>query len=336
MTNKDRRITLALSLTLSFVLLFFIATAHAAPILIRFSHVVAEDTPKGIGAKMFKEQVEKRLAGKVQVEIYPMSQKFTDEQAILGLLFGDVEMVAPSFPKFYRFSKAYAVFDQPFFFNSVEEVHNFQDSAIGKQLLSAMEDRGIKGLAYWDNGMRMISTSKPVRVPADLKGQRIRIEPSNVLYHQYSLLGAIPIPMPFNQLRDGLRDGLVDGYENTWSNVYSQDLHHLRSQFTDLSHSYLGYMVTTSAKFWNTLPPEIRSELEEILALVGVEVNRLAEEKARTDKEKILATEKVELIALTEAEKQPWRDALLPVGQDFEATMGSETIAAIRQAKAGK
>lgn len=336
MTSRYRRITLVVSFMLSFIVLPFISAAHAEPILIRFSHVVGENTPKGIGAKMFKEQVEKRLAGKVRVEIYPMSKKFTDEQAILGLLFGDVEMVAPSFPKFYRFSKSYAVFDQPFFFGSMEEVNNLQDSAIGKELLSAMENRGIKGLSYWDNGMRMISANKPIRSPADLKRLSIRIEPSNVIYHQYSLLGAVPIPMPFNQLRDALRDGLVDGYENAWSNVYSLELHQLRRYFTDLNHSYLGYMVATSVRFWDSLPPEIRTELENILAEVRLEVRRLADEKARTDKEKILADKKTELITLTEAEKQPWREALLPVRQEFEAAMGSERLAAIVKAKEGR
>lgn len=335
MLNKNLGMLLFIA-SLFLIMITFSSSQAAEPILIRFSHVVSEKSPKGLGAQLFKEMVEKQLAGKVQVVIYPLSQKYTDEQAILGLLFGDVEMVAPSFPKFYKFSKSLAIFDQPFFFDSVEEVHNFQESTIGKQLLSSMENRGIKGLSYWDNGMRIISTNKPVRVPADLKGMSMRIEPSNIIYTQYQRWGALPIPMPFKQLPDALRGGLIDGYENAWSNVYSRDLHKLRRFFTEMNHSYLGYMVATSVQFWDGLPPEIRTKLERILEVVRIEVGRIAAEKVQTDQEKILTTEGVELITLSEAEKQPWKEAVKPLWDEFEALVGKDASDAMIKAKTGK
>lgn len=332
MVNRSHWLVFSLMCTVFFVMLSSSSLA-AEPIVIRFSHVVSDNSPKGFGAKLFKAMVEKQLAGEVEVIIYPLSQKYTDEQAILGLLFGDVEMVAPSFPKFYKFSKALAIYDQPFFFNSMEDVHRFQESDIGRKLLSSMEDRGIKGLAYWDNGMRVISTHKAVRTPADLDGMRIRIEPSNIIYTQYQRWGALPLPMPFKQLPDALRGGLIDGYENAWSNVYSRNLHLLRRYFTDLNHSYLGYMVATSVQFWDSLPADIRTTLEEILEVVRLEVGRVAAEKVQTDREKVLATEGVELITLSEGEIQPWKELVQPLWEDFEAQVGKEMSDAMIQAK---
>lgn len=313
----------------------FATFVKAEPVLIRFSHVVGENTPKGIGAKKFKELVEKRLAGKVQVEIYPGSQKFTDEQALLGLVFGDVEMAAPSFPKFRKFSRELQVFDLPFLFENVEEVHSFQQSAAGQKLLSSMEKRGIKGLTYWDNGMRVISANRPIKTPADLKGLNFRIEPSYVFQRQYALSGAVATPMPFKHLHDALRVGVVDGYENAWSNVLSRELHLLRPNFTEVGHSYLGYMVVTSVAFWEKLSPEIQKELTAILDEVTQVVNDLAKEKENADKKKVMANTKVKVITLGSAERQQWREAMMPVWKEFERDISPEIIQAAKAAKSG-
>ncbi len=322
-----------LTLVLSLFAVIFASSAFADPILIRFSHVVGENTPKGIGAKMFQELVDQRLAGKVKVEVYPRSQKFTDEQALLGLLFGDVEMAAPSFPKFRKFSKMLQVFDLPFLFENVEEVHAFQHSEVGQKLLSSMEDRGLKGLTYWDNGMRVISANRPIRLPADLQRLTLRIEPSYVFQAQYAKFGAIATPMPFKHLPDALRVGVVDGYENAWSNILSRGLHLLRPYFTEVGHSYLGYMVVTSVDFWRKLPVDIQVELKSILDEVTVVVNKLALEKERADREVIIKTSKVEVIELDSETRKQWHDAMVPIWKAFETDIGPEIMEA---AKAGR
>lgn len=301
------------------------------PILIRFSHVVGENTPKGIGARMFQELAQERLKGKVEVKIYPRSQKFTDEQALLGLLFGDVEMAAPSFPKFRKFSSALQVFDLPFLFESQEEIHRFQQSEAGRKLLSSMEDRGIKGLTYWDNGMRVISANRPIRTPTDLKGLTFRIEPSYVFQKQYSMFGAIATPTPFKQLANALRVGIVDGYENAWSNVLSQNLHKLRRNFTEVGHSYLGYMVVTSVSFWESLPDDIRRELESILDEVTVTVNKLAREKEKIDRGLIANTPGVRIITLDHAQKRQWREAMTGLWKEFEDDIGADIMAEAKE-----
>lgn len=309
---------------------------QGGPILIRFSHVVGEKTPKGLGAEMFRDLVEQRLAGKVRVEIYPRSEKFTDEQAILGLMFGDVEMAAPSFPKFRKFTTKLQVFDLPFLFENVEHVERFQQSHAGKMLLSSMESKGIRGLHYWDNGMRVISANKPLRTSSDFRGLTFRIEPSDVFQQQYEKLGAIAIPMPFKRLPDALRGDVVDGYENAWSNILSHKMHLLRPFFTEAGHSYLGYMLVTNTTFWDKLPQDIRSELNDILSEVTIEVNRLAKEKESANKQLIMQESKVQVITLSDAEKQTIKDATIPVWDEFESAIGYEIIQAAIKTKVKK
>lgn len=296
------------------------------PILIRFSHVVGENTPKGKGAEMFKQRVNERLAGRVKVEIYPRSLKFNDNEVFMALLFGDVEMAAPSLSKFRGYAPALEVFDLPFLFNDVDHVHRFQQSDVGQQLLQTMLPVGIEGLAYWDNGMRAISAKRPLRVPADADGLVFRIEPSTVIQQQYTELGVVAVPMPFSQVYDAIRTGVVDGQENSWSNIYSRDIHALHKNFTELDHSFQGYMVITSQDFWEDLPDDIRSELTEILAEVTEEVNRMAAEQSEGDRQKVAATEGIEIIEPSPSDIQLWRDAMTPIWDQFQPEIGAAVI----------
>lgn len=311
----------------------FTSTLKAEPIVIRFSHVVSEDTPKGIGAKIFKKLVEERFPGKVSVIIYPKSEKFTDSQALLSLLFGDIEMAAPSFTKLCKFNKSLRIFDFPFLFENVEEVHRFQNSPTGQRLLSSIENCGLKGLAYWDNGMRIISANKEIVTPDDLNGLTFRIEPSQVFYYQYSKLGAVPISMPFKRIPDALQTGIVDGHENTWSNIRASNLHLLRPNFTEIAHSYLGYMVVTSVTFWEKLPAEMQTEISKILAEVTIEVNRLASEKNKVDRQVVMNNPKANIVSLTESEKQVWKDSLISMWDEFKSDVGNDIL---QTAQSGK
>jgi C4-dicarboxylate-binding protein DctP len=288
--------------------------------------VVGENTPKGKGAEMFKQKVNERLAGRVKVEIYPRSQKFNDNEVFMALLFGDVEMAAPSLSKFRSYAPVLEVFDLPFLFEDVDHVHRFQQSDIGQQLLQAMLPVGIEGLAYWDNGMRAISANKPLRVPADADGLVFRIEPSAVIQQQYTELGVVAVPMAFSQVYDAIRTGVVDGQENSWSNIYSRDIHALHKNFTELDHSFQGYMVITSQNFWEDLPDDIRSELTEILAEVTEEVNRMAAEQSESDREKVAAAEGIEIIQPSPSDVQLWRDAMTPIWDQFQPEIGPAVI----------
>ncbi len=296
------------------------------PILIRFAHVVGEATPKGVGATLFKQRVEERLAGRVKVEVYPRSEKFDDDEVFAALLFGDVEMAAPSFSKFRSYAPILKVFDLPFLFTDVDHVHRFQQTVIGWQLLQTMLPVGIEGLAYWDNGMRAISANKPLRVPADAEGLVFRIEPSDVIYQQYARIGVVGLPLPFRRVVDSIKEGLVKGQENSWSNIYSLKIQSLQKNFTELNHSFQGYMVIAGQDFWEDLPDDIRSELKKILAEVTVEVNRMAKVQTIGDRQRVAETEGVEIITPSEKDLHLWRDAMIPVWAQFEPEIGKVVI----------
>jgi C4-dicarboxylate-binding protein DctP len=305
-----------------------------APILIRFSHVVSENTAKGVGAELFKKRVEERLPGKVRVEVYPRSRKFTDNEVVMALLFGDVEMAAPSFAKLTQFGEDLRVFELPFLFPDVESVRRFQESQEGRKLLRSMLPIGIHGLAYWDNGMRVISATRPLRHPSDAKGLSFRIEPSAMLHKQYSQLGVVPRPMPFSQLTDAIRDGLVSGQENTWSNIYSRGVHRFHKHFTELDHSYLGYMVITNQAFWEGLPADIRVALDEIIVEVSKEVNEVAAKQAVEYRRKVAEADNTEIIRPTPQDAQEWQDAMCQVWKQFAPDIEADVLAAAMDAGA--
>jgi C4-dicarboxylate-binding protein DctP len=318
---------------IGFALLFFCGAAMAEPILIRFSHVVSANDPKGVGALRFKELAEARLADLVRVVVYPGSELFTDELVLQGLLRGDVQLAAPSLSKFGSLTKRLLVFDLPFLFDDVEAVHAFQNGEVGQDLLTAMLDKGVLGLAYWDNGMRVVSGAKPLRTPADAEGMTIRIEGSDVLEAQYRAIGALPMKLPFGEVYDALRSGLVQGQENTWSNIASQRFYTLGQSFTETSHSYLGYMVVTSAAFWNDLPEAVRTELEKILVEVTQEVTQVAKERATSSRQAVIDGG-AEVIELGTDERQRWVDAWKLVRDAFATEIGVHVVAAAEAAGA--
>jgi len=307
--------------------------AHAAdPIVIKFSHVVAENTPKGQGALMFKKLVEERLAGKVEVQVYPNSSLFGDGKEMEALLLGDVQLIAPSLAKFEHYSKGVQVFDLPFLFDDIAAVDRFQKGEAGQQLLRSMEDKNITGLGYWHNGMKQLSANKPLREPKDARGLKFRVQASAVLDEQFKAVRANPRKMSFAEVYQGLQTGVVNGAENPYSNIYSQKMHEVQKYITESNHGLLDYMVITNTKFWNGLPADVRGELEKILDEVTVAVNKQADELNQADKQRIIDAGTTEIIDLTPEQREMWREAMKPVWKKFEGEIGADLIKAAEAA----
>ena len=324
------------SLSIVFTCAFALGTlslAHAAdPVIIKFSHVVADQTPKGQGALMFKKLVEDRLPGKVKVEVYPNSSLCGDGKEMDALLLGDVQMIAPSLAKFEQYTKSLQLFDLPFLFNDIAAVNRFQLSPQGQGLLKSMESKNITGLAYWHNGMKQLSANKPLRVPADARGLKFRVQASAVLEEQFKAVRANPRKMSFAEVYQGLQTGVVNGAENPYSNIYSQKMHEVQKYITESNHGVLDYMLITNTRFWNGLPADVRSELDKIVVEVTAQVNKEAEQLNDSDKQRILAAKTTEIIVLTPAQREQWRDAMKPVWKKFEGDIGPELIQAAETA----
>jgi len=301
------------------------------PITIKFSHVVAENTPKGKMATKFKELAEAGLPGKVIVQVFPNSQLFGDGKELEAMLLGDVQFVAPALSKFERFTKKMQVFDLPFLFKDMAAVEAFQNSEKGQSLLSSMEPIGFIGLGYLHNGMKQISSSSALRVPADASGLKFRIMSSDVLAAQFQALNAIPLKKPFSEVFTLLQTRAIDGQENTYSNIYSQKFFEIQPYITESNHGLLDYLVVTSKEFWMGLPDDIRAGLTSAMKESIAYGNEIAAAKDLEDKQNILNSKRSEIITLSDEQRKLWIEVMQPVWKQFEDEIGKDLIEAAYQ-----
>lgn len=297
------------------------------PIIIKFSHVVAENTPKGKGALKFKELAEARTKARVKVEVYPNSQLFKDGEEMQMLQLGNVQILAPSVSKFGPLGvREFEVFDLPFIFDDEKDLHNVTQGRIGQQLFKKLESKGITGLAYWDNGFKQMSSNKPLRTPADFRGQKLRIQSSKVLDAQMRALGATPQVMAFSEVYQALQTGVVDGQENTFSNIYTQKFNEVQKYITVSNHGVIEYAVIVNKKFWDGLPADLRATLDGAMKDATKYANDIAKQENDEALEKIKAAGKSQIITLTPEEKKAWKKAELKVHRDNEGTIGKDLI----------
>ncbi len=306
--------------------------ASAAPIELKFAHVVAENTPKGQMALKFRDLVAERLGDKVEVKVFPNSQLFGDNKVLEAMLLGDVQMAAPSLSKFQKYTQSLQIFDLPFLFQDMAAVDRFQQSAQGQELLNSLRKRGLVGLGYLHNGMKQLSANDPLRVPADAAGKKFRIMTSDVLQAQFEAVDAVPLKKPFSEVFTLLQTKAIDGSENPWSNIYSKKFHEVQPFITETNHGVLDYLVVTSAEFWNGLDDDVRAELKKALDESIVYGNAISDEQAAKDRQAIIDSGRSDVIEITAAERQQWVDAMKPVWKQFEGEIGAELIDAALQA----
>jgi len=304
-----------------------------APIIIKFSHVVAPDTPKGKGAQKFKDLVEERTKGRVKVELYPNSQLYKDKEEMEALQLGSVQMLAPSLAKFGPLGvKEFEVFDLPFIFKDQAAFRAVTDGPVGADLFKKLEPKGIKGLGYWDNGFHIMSANKPLHHVADFKGLKMRIQSSKVLDAQMRALGANPQVMAFSELYQALQSGVVDGCEGVPSNFYTQKTYEVQKHTTISNHGHLAYALIVNKKFWDGLPADIRTTLEGAVADASTYTNAIAATENATALEKMRASGKTTIYTLTPDETNEWKKALVPVHKEMEARLGKATVDAVYKA----
>jgi len=304
-----------------------------SPIVIKFSHVVAPDTPKGKGADRFKQLAEERTQGRVRVEVYPNSQLYKDKEELEALQLGSVQMLAPSLAKFGPLGvKEFEVFDLPYIFKDTPSFRAVTDGPVGAALFKKLEPKGIAGVAYWDNGFDIMSANRPLHHVADLKGLKLRIQSSKVLEANMRALGALPQVMAFSELYQGLQSGVVDGCENTPSNMYTQKLYEVQKHTTVSLHGHISYAVVVNKKFWDGLPSDIRTTLEGCMKDATTYANAIADTENQQALEKIKASGKTTVYVLTPEEKEEWKKAMFVVHKEMAERVGKDTIQAVYKA----
>jgi C4-dicarboxylate-binding protein DctP len=308
----------------------FVAPSAAmaqAPIVIKFSHVVAADTPKGKGAVKFQELAEKYTNGKVKIEVYHNSTLYKDKEELEALQIGAVQMLAPSNSKFGPIGiKEFEVFDLPYIIPNLAALRKVTDGPIGQRLLKLLDSKGMTGLAYWDNGFKQMTANKPLHVPADYKGLKFRIQSSKVLEAQFRALGAVPQVTAFSEVYQSLQTGVVDGQENTASNIYTQKMHEVQKYLMMTNHGYIGYVVVVNKKFWDGLPADIRTELEKAMKEATLFANESSEKENAQALEEIKKEGKTQFIIPTAEENVQMRKAMEPIYAEMGARVGKSLI----------
>lgn len=309
------------------------ASAFAQPIVIKFSHVVAADTPKGKAADYFAQKAAELTKGKVKVEVYANSTLYKDKEEMEALQLGAVQMLAPSLAKFGPLGlREFEVFDLPFMFNSYADLHKVTNGPVGNQLLAKLEPKGIRGLAFWDNGFKSFSANTPIKTPEDLKGKKLRIQSSKVLEEQIRAMRAMPQVMAFSEVYQALQTGVVDGTENPISNLYTQKMHEVQKHLTLTEHGYLGYAVIVNKKFWDGLPADVRKQLDDAMEQSTRYANQIAKIENDTALDNVKKSGKTQVHTPTAAERGAFKKALVPVHKAMESRIGKETIDAVYKA----
>ena len=303
-----------------------LAQCDPGEIVIKFSHVTNTDKhPKGIAASLLEKRVNEEMNGKACMQVFPNSTLYDDKKVLEAMLNGDVQLAAPSLSKFEKFTKKFRIFDLPFLFDDIDAVDRFQNSAAGQELKDSMVRRGLKGLAYWHNGMKQMSANKPLLSPEDAKGLKFRVQTSDVLVAQIEQLGASPQKMSFKEVYGGLQTGVIDGQSNTWSNIYGKKFFEVQDGVTETNHGILDYLVVTSAKWWDDLPADVRDQLSTILMEVTAMRNGESTKVNLENRQKIIDAGAT-VRSLTKEQRQAWVEAMRPVWKKFENDIGADLM----------
>ncbi|WP_153722042.1 DctP family TRAP transporter solute-binding subunit [Sporosarcina cascadiensis] len=305
-------------------------------LVIRFSHVVGEDTPKGLAARRFASLMKERSDGYIEVQVFPNSMLYKDGEEMEALSDNDIQMIAPATSKVTSIVPEWSVMDLPFAFDSYEEVHAYIKGKTGQELISKLDQQGLVMLGMWDNGFKQLTNRDfPINEPTDIKGLNMRIMPSDIIEQQFNLFGASAVKLDFDNVFQSLDEGLIDAQENTMSNITSKSLHYRQEYMTVSNHGYLGYVLLMNKEFWEDLPDEVRSLIEETLSEVSEWQQEIAHKLNDQELSKLEECNCIEITHLSDEEKQQWEEAFSPVYDFYRGRFGAKNINSLPKIKGG-
>ena len=291
--------------------------------VVKFSSVTTQETPKGKAMELFKKLVEERSQGKIKVETFHNSTLYKDKEEAEALQAGSVHFVGLSLAKFGPLGiKEFELFDLPYLFNNFNDVHKVTQGTVGQEMMALVETKGLKGMAFWDNGMKIMSANKPLKSPEDYKGLKMRIQSSKVIDAQMRSIGALPQVMPFSEAYQALSTGVVDGTENPPSNLYTQKMYEVQKHASMTNHGVLGYLVVTNKKFWDGLTPEQKTLFEGAMKEATELANKVAAEDNAADLEKVKASGKTTVYTPTPEERLALKKVMVTTHKEIGEKTG--------------
>ncbi|MCP5085310.1 MAG: DctP family TRAP transporter solute-binding subunit [Rhodobacteraceae bacterium] len=307
------------------------ASCEDGEVVIKFSHVTNTDKhPKGIAASLLEKRVNEEMNGKACMEVFPNSTLYNDNKVLEAMLQGDVQLAAPSLSKFEGFTKQFRIFDLPFMFNDMNAVNTFQNSDSGQAMLDSMQKRGLQGLAFWHNGMKQMSASKPLLLPSDANGLKFRVQSSDVLVAQMEAIGGSPQKMAFSEVYGALQQGVVDGQENTWSNIFGKKFFEVQDGVTETNHGIIDYLLVTNVDWLEGLDADVRDQFVAIVKEVTETRNGEAYSVNQAAKQSVIDAGGT-VRQLNEEQRAAWVETMKPVWTQFEGDVGADNIAAAQE-----
>lgn len=307
-------------------------TGLSDQIIIRFSHIVAENTPKGLAANKFAELIEEKTDGQIKVEVYPNGMLYSDDTEMQALQDGDIQMIAPSFSKLTAINPDWQVLDLPFLFNDYDDVENIFIGDVGQLLLEDLDENNIKGLTFWSNGFKqMTSKNHALITPDDFKEVKVRTMPSAILIKQFLSLGAEPSTASFDQVFSILENSKIDAQENTLSNIYTKGFHQVQDYLTISNHGFLGYAVLMNEDFWNKLSPNLQSQVLEAIEETTIWNISQSEQMNNDTLTKLQQIETLSIHTLSADEQEEWQKKFEHLYEFYENDINPNLIEMIRE-----
>lgn len=295
-------------------------------IVIKFSHVVAENTPKGLAAVHFAELVDQYTNHRVKVDVYPNQSLYSDQDEIHALLDNKVQMIAPATSKLTDMDSKWLLFDLPYVFPNSGALKETLTGEVGVELLQGLEKHDIKGMALWPNHFKQLTSNTPIHTPADLEGKTFRIMPSDVLKEQFEYFGASVSMLEFNETFQNLEKNYTDSQENTISNIYSKKLYELQKYLTISNHGFLGYGVLMNEEFWNELPLDVQADIERAMQETTEWLWVKTDDMNNQLHEKIKQSSTISIYTLSPNEKKQWMEEMTVIYPQFEYAIGTELM----------
>ena len=321
---KFLRRTLIATLALAGLAPLAASAQDIKPRLIRFGYGLAEQSNQGRAAKVFADAVEKASGGKMKVRAIGAAALGPDTQMQQALIGGAQEMMVGSTATLVGITKEMALWDTPFLFNNVKEADAVLDGPIGEKVKAKLQDKGLVGLVYWENGFRNLTNSKrAVTRLEDLDGVKLRVMQNNVFLESFKSLGANAVPLPFSELFSALETKTVDGQENPYNTILSSKFFEVQKYLTVTNHVYSPWIVTVSKKWWDQL-----SKDEQKILMDAAKVSRDFERQdTRAEAAKALGELKakgMQINELSPAETARMRDRLTRVNASIAANVGMD------------
>ncbi|MFC5452222.1 DctP family TRAP transporter solute-binding subunit [Paenibacillus aestuarii] len=300
--------------------------------VIRFSFVVAENTPKGRAAQEFARLVKLKTNDTVRVELFPNGTLYNENDEVAALQRGSIQIIAPSFSNISEVVPEWMAMDLPFAFRNDEAVKEAFQGKIGSILMGKLESHGMIGLGLWANGFQqMTSNVRPLVHLEDFRNLKFRILPSKIIEAQFRLLNAGTSPIPFNKVYRSMESGEVDSGENTISNIYSRKLYQVQKYLTISNHAYLGYGVIMNKQFWDKLSLANQQAITAAMQEATVWANQDAISFNNKQLDDLKKTGQMDIHILTDDERQAWQQALEPVYTEARAYIGQELLDAVNE-----